>query len=139
LSDKDKVSLGEMVFRSIANEKELNLKSFNGINIAYYHHVIKMKETSKVIEIIPPIRKYESILKEDLTSFHLLHQLIRSILEKNPGTTLKFTLKDSKPTLIGQLMERLIRVHDHNRSLDFWKSEYLSDLLQVRSLTLFNF
>jgi hypothetical protein len=101
LSDKDKVSLGEMVFRSIANEKELNLKSFNGINIAYYHHVIKTKENSKVIDIIPPIRKHESILREDLTSFHLLHQLIHSILEKNPGTTLKFTLKDSKPTLVG--------------------------------------
>ena len=62
LSDKDKVSLGEMVFRSIANEKELNLKNFNGINIAYYHHIIKTKEITKVIEIIPPISRYESIL-----------------------------------------------------------------------------
>jgi hypothetical protein len=84
-----------MVFRSIANEKELNLKSFNGIKVAYYHHIIKTKELTKVLEIIPPIRKYESILKEDLTSFHLLHQVIRSILEKNPATALKFTLKES--------------------------------------------
>ena len=100
LSDKDKISLGEMVFRSIANEKELKLKSFNGINVAYYHYIIKMKENAKVIEIIPPRGKYETILKEDLTSFHLLHQLIHSILDKNPTAILKFTLKDVKPTMI---------------------------------------
>lgn len=44
LSDKDKVSLGEMVYRSIANENEIKLKRFNGINVAYYHHILKLKE-----------------------------------------------------------------------------------------------
>ncbi len=33
-----------MVYRSIANENEIKLKRFNGINVAYYHHILKMKE-----------------------------------------------------------------------------------------------
>ncbi len=74
LSDKDKISLGEMVYRSIANETEqIKLSRFNGINVGYYNNLIKMKEDRKSIEIIPPRGHYKSILKEDLTSFHLLH------------------------------------------------------------------
>jgi hypothetical protein len=45
LSDKDKISLGEMVYRSIVQEKDVKLIRFNGLNIGYYHNLFKIKDS----------------------------------------------------------------------------------------------
>ena len=67
LQDKDKVSLGEMVVRTVTQMEALSLRFFNRINVAYY-----LNRTARSIEISQS-QKAQDVLSKDLMSFHVYH------------------------------------------------------------------
>lgn len=67
LSDKDKVSLGEAIFRKITSMEDVRLRWFNGINLGYY-----LTENIREVESLRNKKLLKSIAS-DLTSFHIYH------------------------------------------------------------------
>jgi hypothetical protein len=76
LPDKDKISLGESIFRTLTSglegsQKALGVRMLNDINVEYY--LFKGLGGPRVLEILSTSEKKEERLLNDLMAFHIYH------------------------------------------------------------------
>ncbi|TNV86452.1 hypothetical protein FGO68_gene11536 [Halteria grandinella] len=139
INEKDKISFGEMAFRTLTNSDiQMKTQYFNGINIGQY---LIGKDSSKVFQINPSAKQLKAV-QNDLSNFHLLHQIYKLKLDQKSPIKLQFNQKLHSAGVISpvkQLLNQLILVSDQQKGLNIWLSEFLTDLLITKSLTLFNF